>query len=84
MTMRHTDRHEDDTLTTCPTCGDVYLYWQAHDHVCRVRGWSDFPVEEYDEASPTAIEALARLEDACRECGRLHDGDCALEDTSDL
>ena len=28
------DRHEDATLMECQTCGNVFLYWQACDHVC--------------------------------------------------
>lgn len=75
--------------------GDGYVCVMTHDIEAlqeSLRECGERPNEPADcvwprrktDPDPDAIEAIHRIEDSCRECGRLHDGDCALEDTSGL
>lgn len=55
------------------------------------RGHGDYGAERAiarmvlaDHEDPDVAEAIRRADDACHNCGRLHDGACALEDTGDL
>lgn len=48
--------HEDDAMTTCPTCGESFLSWQAGDHECqKTRGTCDVCRGEIPADAPLPV-----------------------------